>query len=51
MIAIRSPADLTRSRLPENLHRAVSRILANILDVHGVAYNPEDDGHIVVITP
>lgn len=51
MIAIRSPADLKRSRLPENLHRAVSEVLANIQDAHGEAYNPENDGHIIVITP
>lgn len=49
MIAIRSPADLNRSRLPENLHLAVSEVLANIQDAHGETYNPDDDGHIIVI--
>ncbi len=49
MIAIRSPADLTNSRLPENLHRVVSRILTDLLD--GGTYNPDDDGFIIVITP
>lgn len=51
MIAIRSPADLKHSLLPENLHRAVSEVLANIQDAHGETYNPDDDGHIIVITP
>jgi len=51
MIAIRSPADLKRSRLPENLYRAVSKVLANIQDVLGETYNPDNDGHIIVITP
>ena len=51
MIAIRSPADLKRSRLPENLHRAVSRVLADVLEAHGGAYKPQDDGFIYVLTP
>jgi hypothetical protein len=51
MIAIRSPADLKRSRLPENLRRAVSEVLANILEAHGGAYKPQDDGFIYVLTP
>ena len=51
MIAIRSPADLKRSRLPQNLHRAVTEVLANIQDAYGETYNPDDDGHIIVITP
>ncbi|MEN6375074.1 MAG: hypothetical protein ABFD75_09885 [Smithella sp.] len=51
MIAIRSPADLKRSRLPENLHRAVSRVLADVLEAYGGAYKPQDDGFIYVLTP
>lgn len=51
MIQIRSPADLQRSRLPENLHRAVSKLLTGIIAAHGQAYNPSDDGHIIVVTP
>lgn len=51
MIAIRSPADLKRSRLPEKLQHAVSEVLANIQDAYGETYNPDDDGHIIIITP
>lgn len=51
MIHIRSPADLQRSRLPENLHRAVFQLLTGIISAHGQAYNPSDDGHIIVVTP
>lgn len=51
MIHIRSPANLARSRLPENLHRAVSKILTGIIAAHGQAYKPDDDGYIIVVTP
>lgn len=51
MIAIRSPADLQRSRLPENLHKAVSEVLTNIQNAYGAAYNPDEDGYTIVITP
>ncbi len=51
MIAIRSPADLKRSRLPENLYRAVSEVLVTIQDTHGETYSPDDDGYVIVITP
>lgn len=51
MIHIRSPADLQRSRLPDNLQQAVSKILSGIIAVHGSSYNPEDDGYIIVVTP
>lgn len=51
MIHIRSPADLAKSRLPQHLHQAASRVLTGILDTHGSAYAPEHDGHLIVVTP
>jgi hypothetical protein len=51
MICIRSPDDLKRSRLPEPLHRAVSKVLAAIVVAHGTKYDPDSDGYIIVVTP
>lgn len=45
------PVDLKQSRLPENLHHAVSEVLADIQVARGETYNPDDDGHIIVTTP
>jgi len=51
MIAIRSPADLAQARLPQNLSAAVSRLLTGIQKAYRGNYDPDDDGHILVITP
>jgi hypothetical protein len=51
MITIRSSTDLNRARLPTDLHTYTSKLLNNLLSVHGPGYSPDEDGYIVVVTP
>lgn len=51
MIILRSPADLNKARLPPNLLAAAGTVLNAIQAAHGTAYNPDDDGYLIVVTP
>jgi hypothetical protein len=50
MIIIRSPADISKAKLPTHLAQYIEKLLTSIIEAleH---YDPEDDGHIVLITP
>ena len=50
MIAIRSPADIEKARLPPLLGAAAGKHLRHILEAHP-QYDPADDGHLVIVTP
>lgn len=51
MIILRSPADLNKARLPPNLLAAAGTVLNAIQAAHSTAYNPDDDGYLMVVTP
>lgn len=50
MIAIRSPADIEKARLPPHLEAAAGKHLRHIIDDRP-QYDPDDDGHLVIVTP
>lgn len=50
MITIRSPGDIEKARLPLHLVASVSKHLQRILDAYP-AYDPDDHGHLVIVTP
>jgi hypothetical protein len=50
MITIKSPEDIVKARLPPQLASYVASIMNGIL--RSIPdYTPEDDGHIIVVTP
>ncbi len=50
MIVIRSPVDLEKARLLPHLEIVARKHLHLILDTNP-QYEPEDDGHLVIVTP
>jgi hypothetical protein len=51
MITIRSLNDLELVQFAPALHTATHRLITNIIATYKEAYQPEDDGYIVVVTP
>lgn len=50
MIAFRSLADVSKARLPPHLIEPVLKTMQAILKAHP-AYDPDNDGHLALITP
>lgn len=50
MIVFRSLADVSKARLPPHLIEPVLKTMQAILKAHP-AYDPDNDGHLVLITP
>lgn len=50
MLIIKSLADIGTARFPPHLAAAATKHFQIILDAYQ-SYNPDDDGHLVVVTP
>lgn len=50
MLIIRSTADISTARFPPRLAVAAAKYFQDIIDAYQ-NYNPDDDGHLVVVTP